>query len=186
MCEPTTALTIGMAVVSAAMASRQAAAQEKMATEMANNEYEAARRRLEAEYEEANRQIAEVQEQELEDSSDLIRKANKELGIMRVSETALSDASLGNLYFESHYTNSADLQRLEENVDKQIAAGEASKLASMEAYSSRSRQAKNQAQNVMTQAANTKSKAYLNVISTGVKAGVSQHKHQQTLAALKN
>ena len=186
MCSPTIALQVGMAAASAVMQSRQAAAQEKMATQMANNEYEAARRRLEAEYDEANRQIAEVQEQELEDASDLIRQANEELGTIRVSETALSDSSLGNLYFESSYTNSADLQRLEENVDKQIAAGEASKVASMESYKSRSQQAKNQAQNVMTQAANTKSKAYLNVISTGVKAGVSQHKHQQTLTALKN
>lgn len=186
MCSPTIALQVGMAVASAAMASRQAAAQEKMAAQIANDEYAAAQRRLEAEYEEANRQIAEVQEQELEDSSDLIRQANKELGIMRVSETALSDSSLGNLYFESHYTQSADLQRLDENVDKQIDAGEASKVASMEAYSSRSRQAKNQAQNVMTQAANARSRAYLNVISTGVKAGVSEHKHQQTLTALKN
>ncbi len=185
MCSPTIALQVGMAAASAVMTSRQASAQERMATQMANDEYEAARRRLEGEYDEANRQIAEVQEQELEDASDLIRQANNELGTMRVSETALSDSSLGNLFFESHYTHSVDLQRLDENVDKQIAAGEASKLASVESYKNRSQQAKNQAQNTMTQAANATSKSYLNVISTGVSAGVGEHKHQQTLKALK-
>ena len=185
MCSPTIALQVGMAVASAAMTSRQAAAQEKMATQIANDEYEAARRRLDAEYDEANRQIAEVQEQEIEDSSDLIRQANEELGTMRVSETALSDSSLGNLFFESHYTHSADLQRLGENVDKQIASGEASKSASMEAYKSRTQGARNQAQNTMMQASNAKSRAYLNIVSTGVSAGVSDYKHKQTLAAIK-
>lgn len=186
MCDP---LTIGLAVAGAAMNAMQQQAiakqQQQAATQQALSAYEAAEQQLEAEYAEANRQIAEVQEQEVEEASDIIRQANEELGTLRVAETALSDASLGNLYFESYYTNSVDLQRLDENTDKQIDAAEASKGAAQQGYLNTVRQAKNRASNVMMETAARSSGAMLNIVGSAAGAAASDYKQGKMIAAIK-
>lgn len=186
MCDP---VSIGLAIASAAanamMASRQAAAQEKIANAQAQASYRAAEQRANAEYAEANRQISEVQGQEVEEASDLIRAANEQLGTLRAAETALSDASLGNLYFENYYTNSADLQRLDENTEKQIAAGESSKDAAKQNYLNTTNAAKNQAQNVMMQTSASRNSAMLQIGTSAASAGASAYKQQKLITSIK-
>ena len=97
------AISIGTSVIMGGMqmmmAQQQAAQQAAIARQQAEAEYAAAKARAEAEYSEANRQIAEVQNQEIEEKSDLIRQANEQLGSLRAAETALSEGSLANLLF---------------------------------------------------------------------------------------
>lgn len=186
MCDP---VSIGLAVASsvagAVMANQQASAQEKIANEQAQASYKAAEQRVNAEYAEANRQISEVQGQEVEEASDLIRAANEQLGTLRAAETALSDASLGNLYFENYYTNSVDLQRLDENTEKQIAAGEANKGAAQQNYLNTTNAAKNQAQNVMMQTSASRNSAKLQIISSAASAGAGAYRQQKLITAIK-
>ena len=186
MCDP---LTIGLSIASAAMNAMQQSAiasqQQQMATEQALAAYDAAEQQIEAEYEEANRQIAETQEAEIEESSDIIRQANEELGTLRVAETALSDASLGNLYFETYYTNSVDLQRLDENTEKQISAAESQKAAAQQSYLTTVRGARNRAQNVMMETAARSSGSMLSIVGSGVGAAASDYKQGKMIQAIK-
>ena len=186
MCDP---VSIGLAVASAAassiMAGQQAAAQEDMANQQAQAAYKAAGQQLDADYAEANRQIAEVQGQEVDDKSDLIRTANEELGTLRVAEVALSDSSLGNLFFETHYTNSLNMVRLEENVDKKVDAGESSKVAAKQNYLNTTRMAKNQAQNVMMQTSASRNSSRLNILSSAASSGAGAYKQDKMISAIK-
>ena len=186
MCDP---VTIGLALATSTMNYMQQKAiakqQEAIASSQAKGAYKAAQDKLEAEYAEANRQIAEVQEQEVEEASDLIREANEELGTLRVAETALSDSSLGNMFFETHYTNSADLVRLDENTDKQIAVGEAHKGAAKQGYLNTVRIAKNKAQNIMMQTSANVAMAKLNIVGSTASAAGGSYQHQQQIKAIK-
>ena len=182
------AISIGTSVIMGGMqmmmAQQQAAQQAAIARQQAEAEYAAAKARAEAEYSEANRQIAEVQNQEIEEKSDLIRQANEQLGSLRAAETALSEGSLGNLFFESHYQNSADLVRITENVDKQVDAGRAAKAAASQGYINSVTIAKNNAQNTLMRANAASNAAVLQGIGTGVSGTTSAVNQKMTLDAL--
>ena len=182
------AISIGTSVIMGGMqmmmAQQQAAQQAAIARQQAEAEYAAAKARAEAEYSEANRQIAEVQNQEIEEKSDLIRQANEQLGSLRAAETALSEGSLGNLFFESHYQNSADLVRITENVDKQVDAGRAAKAAASQGYINSVTIAKNNAQNTLMRANAASNAAVLQGIGTVVSGTTSAINQRNTLDAL--
>ena len=182
------AISIGTSVIMGGMqmmmAQQQAAQQAAIARQQAEAEYAAAKARAEAEYSEANRQIAEVQNQEIEEKSDLIRQANEQLGSLRAAETALSEGSLGNLFFESHYQNSADLVRITENVDKQVDAGRAAKAAASQGYINSVTIAKNNAQNTLMRANAASNAAVLQGIGTVGSGTTSAVNQKMTLDAL--
>jgi len=192
MCEPTTmmAISIGTSVAMGGMqmmmAQQQASQQAAVARQQAEAEYAAAAQRANAEYSEANRQIGEAQIEEIETKSDLIREANEQLGTLRAAETALSDSSLGNLFFESQYQNSADLVRITEQVDKQVAAGQAAKSAAAQGYINTVTIAKNNAGNAMMRANAASNSAALQGIGTAISGTVGAVNQRNTLNALKN
>ena len=187
MCEP---ISIGLALASAAanfaMASSQAAQQEKVANAQAQEAYKAANDRVLAEYAESNRQIGEAQQQEIENASDLISQARDDLAVLVVADNgALSDNALGTIYGASYYTGSADIQRLDENTDKQIASIESNKGAAQQNYLNSVNAAKNQTQNVLLQTNASRNSAMLQIATSTASAGAGAYRHQQTLKALK-
>ena len=193
MCEMTTGTMLVISIASSVamggaqmmMAQRQAAQQAAIARQQAEAEYAAAAQRAQAEYQEANRQIAEVQEQEIEEKSDLIRQANEQLGTLRAAETALTDSSLGNLFFESHYQNSADLVRITENVSKQVDAGRAAKAAASQGYINTVTIARNNAQNTLMRTNAASNAAALQGIGSAVGGTVGALNQRQMINALK-
>ena len=189
MCDPLTiALSVAKGVMQLAQSqavAKQVRQQNEIARQQALASYDAAQKQIEAEYAEANRQIAEAQEAEVEEASDLIREANEQLGTLRVSETALSDSSLGNLFFESYYTNSLNLYRLDENVDKQISASESLKGAALQSYLTTVRGAENRAQNILAQNAAKTAGSGLNMIGSAIQSGADMYSQERTLDAIK-
>ena len=191
MCEPVTmmAISIGTSAIMGAaqmqMANQQAKQQAALARQQAEAEYAAAAQRAKAEYAEANRQIAESQEKELEDKADLIREANEELGTLRAGETALTEGSLGNLFFENQYQHSADLVRITENVDKQIAAQRAGKAAASQGYTNAVTIAKNNAQNTMVRANAASNSAALSAIGSTLQVAASANKDRMMINAMR-
>ena len=177
--------SIAMGGMQMMMAQQQAAQQAAVARQQAEAEYAAAAQRANAEYAEANRQIGEAQIEEIETKSDLIREAKEQLGTLRAAETALSDSSLGNLFFESQYQNSADLVRITEQVDKQVAAGQAAKSAAAQGYINTVTIAKNNAGNAMMRANAASNAAVMQGIGTGISGTVGAINQRNTLNALK-
>jgi hypothetical protein len=186
MCDPVSiGLTVASSVVSYMGASAQASAQERIAAQQAQATYTAAEQQRKADEAETNRQLAETQQQGYEEKSDLIRQANEELGTLQASETALSDASLGNLYYETFYTDALNLSRVEDNMDKAVDQAAASKVAIQQQYLNTTRLAQNQAQNVMANAAASRNSAMLNIVSSTASAGGKAFTQQQSLNAIK-
>ncbi len=188
MCGPIA--SIGLAIASSAanfaMASSQAAQQEKIANAQAQEAYRAANERVLAEYAEANRQISEAQQKEIEDASDLISQARNDLAVLTVADNgALSDSALGNIYGAAYYDHSSDLQRLDENTDKQIASIESNKGAAQQNYLNSVNAAKNQTQNVLMQTNANRNSAMLQIGTSVASAGTSAYRHQETIKALK-
>lgn len=182
------AISIGVSAAMAGMqmkmAQQQAEQQAKIAAEQARAEYAAAEAKAKAEFAEANRQIAESQEKEIEDKADLIREANEELGTLRAGETALTEGSLGNLFFENQYQNSADLVRITENVDKQIDAQRAGKAATSQGYTNAVTIAKNNAQNTMVRANAASNSATLRAIGSTLQVAASANKDRMMIDAM--
>lgn len=191
MCEPATMMAISIAssaVMGAAqmqMANQQAKQQAAIARQQAEAEYAAAKAEAEARYAEANRQIAESQEKEIEDKADLIREANEELGTLRAGETALTDGSLGNLFFENMYQNSADLVRITENVDKQIDAQRSAKAAASQGYTNAVTIARNNAQNTLMRANAASNSAKLQAIGSTLQVAASANRDRMMINAMK-
>ena len=179
------ATSAAMSAMQMQMANQQAKQQAAIAKQQAEAEYAAAKAEAEARYAEANRQIAESQEKEIEDKADLIREANEELGTLRAGETALTDGSLGNLFFENMYQNSADLVRITENVDKQIDAQRSAKSAASQGYTNAVTIAKNNAQNTLMRANAASNSAKLQAIGSTLQVAASANKDRMMINAMK-
>ncbi len=187
-----TGMEIGMMALSGAgqflnmrMQQQQAAMAARIARQKAAAEAEAARQRAEAEYAEANRQIAEAQDKELEDKSDIIREANEQLGTLRAGETALTEGSLGNVFFEQGYAHSADLVRITEQTDKLVAAGRSQKAASSQGFTNAVTIAQNNMRNDIMRANAASTAAVMGFVSSGLQIGAGALKHHQTIEAIK-
>ncbi len=179
------ALSAGSSMMNMMMQQQQAAAAAAQARRQAEAEAVAAKARAEAEYAEANRQVAEAQQKEIEEKSDLIREANEELGAMRAAETSLTEGSLGNLFFENDYAHAVDLIRVGDQTDKMIDAARAQKAASSMGYTNAVTIAQNNAQNAILRAGAQSAAATMNFVSTGIQIGVGQYKHDQMVQAIK-
>ena len=179
------ATSAAMGAAQMQMANQQAKQQAAIARQQAEAEYAAAKAEAEARYAEANRQIAESQEKEIEDKADLIREANEELGPLRAGETALTDGSLGNLFFENMYQNSADLVRITENVDKQIDAQRSAKAAASQGYTNAVTIARNNAQNTLMRANAASNSAKLQAIGSTLQVAASANRDRVMLNAMK-
>ena len=178
----TSAATSGMQMMAA---QQQAAQQAAVARQQRDAEIKAARQQAEAEFAEANRQIAEAQEKEVEDKADLIREANEELGTLRAAETALTDGSLGNLFFENAFQHSADLVRITENVDKLVDAQESSKLASSQGFSNAVTVASNNATNTIVRARANAQSSKISAIGSTLNVAASSNAQRLQLNAAK-
>ena len=100
-------LSVASSVASTAMTTVSANAQ-------ADAEFEAAEAQRKAEEQEALRLLAQEQQEGLEQQSDIMRSAQKELGAVQASETMLTESSLGSLLYAGAYDLNVGLGRVEE------------------------------------------------------------------------
>lgn len=186
MCDPVTMLILSVASSGAQMmaAKSEANKAEARAQQQAQDEYAAANQQLEADYAEQQRQIVDTQEQEFEEKSDAIRAANKSLGTLRATETALSDSSLGTILFEEAYGNALNYTRLGNSADNKIATLESNKEAAKQSYISRTTLAENNLENASAEAEARRQTATLNFVAQGVSLGTSYANHQSTIGRI--
>lgn len=110
MCDPIT----GMALASVASSVISTGMTTVAAGQQAKAEFEAAEAQRKAEEAEALRGIAQEYQEGLEQQSDIMRSAQKELGAVQASETMLTESSLGSLLYAARYNESVGLGRIEE------------------------------------------------------------------------
>lgn len=180
----TTALLISSAM-SAGVAVMQANAAASRARDQANAEYKAAAEETKAKYQEANRKIADEQADNLDEQSDRIRQANEALGTLRASETALSDSSLGTIFFEQAYGDALNYTRIDENSKREQAAYESEKYGAEQSYLNRTTLAQNNANNAIAESNARKTGAMLNLVGSGLKIHAQDQYNQQMLGAIK-
>lgn len=187
MCDPVTMLILSVASSGAQMIAAQSEANkaEARAQKQAQDEYAAANQQLEADYAEQQRQIADAQSEEFEAKSDAIRAANKSLGTLRATETALSDSSLGTILFEEAYGNALNYTRLGNTADNKIRSLESNKEAAKQSYISRTTLAENNLENASAEASARRKSATLNFVASGVQLGTSYANQKSTIAAIK-
>jgi ElaB/YqjD/DUF883 family membrane-anchored ribosome-binding protein len=186
MCITLAVAQIAMSAVNAAVAINQANQAADRARQQAMQEYEAAKRETEAAYQETNRKIAESQLDQMEAESDAIRAANKSLGTLRATESALSDSSLGTIFFEEAYTNGLNFSRMNTNGKREVTALISEKYASEQAYINRTTMAANQAENYIAESNARKTGAILGAVGSGLQIGSSYYANQQLTNAIAN
>jgi len=184
MCITLAVAQIAATAMSAAVAVNQAKQAEQRAQQQAQREYEAAVRETENAYQETNRKIAEAQLQEMENESDAIRAANKALGSLRATESSLSDASLGTIFFEEAYTNGMNFSRMDTNAKRDITALVSEKYASEQAYINRTTMAQNQAENYIAESNARKTSAILGAVGSSLQIGSNYYANQKLTNAI--
>jgi hypothetical protein len=160
---------IALSAVQGVMAIQQANAAAARAREQAQQEYKAAAEETKAKYQEANRKIAEEQLDTLDEQSDRVRAANEALGTLRATETALSDSSLGTIFFENAYGDALNYTRIDENSKREQMAYESEKYGAEQSYINRTTLAQNNATNAIAESNARKTNAILGVASSGLK-----------------
>ncbi|MDB4225468.1 hypothetical protein N9778_00400 [Hyphomicrobiales bacterium] len=188
MCDPITLMMMASAATSGVQmiaAKSEANKAEIRAQSQAQDEYDAAQEQLKGEYAEQQRQIVDTQQKEFEDKSDAIRAANKSLGTLRATETALSDSSLGTILFEEAYGNALNYTRLGKSADNRVSTLESNKQAAKQSYISRTTLAENNLENAAAEASARRKTAGLNFVAQGVSLGVGQINQNATIAAIK-
>jgi hypothetical protein len=177
---------IALSVAQGAMQIQQANQAASRARSQAQAEYEAAARETQAAYQESQRKIAERQMDSIDEQSDAIREANEALGTLRATETALSDSSLGTIFFENAYGNALNYTRLDENAKREITALESEKYGAEQAYINRTTVARNQAENAIAESNARKTGALLGIAGSGLQI-YSQNAYQnKIITAIEN
>ena len=184
MCMTLMIASLAMSAVQGVAAMNEAKRAETRAREQANESYRQAAANTKAQYAETNRKIAEENIDALAEKSDAIREANYALGTFRASETALSDGSLGTVFFEQMYGENLAFSRMEKNQQRQLFALESEKTASEINYINQTTQVKNQAANQIAEANARKSAAMMNMVGSGLSIGTSYYNQQATLEAI--
>jgi hypothetical protein len=161
-------LQIGAAVVSGVMQMQQADNAAARAAQQARDEQAAALAETKAQYAETNRKQAEAQLDQMVEESAAIRKANEQLGTLRATETALSDSSLGTIFFEEGYGQALSYSQITTNGKREIAALESEKYASEQSYINRVTQANNQAENLIAESNARRTGAILGALGSGL------------------
>jgi len=162
MCDPIsatalTAISIGASAASTAMTAVSAGQQAKA-------EFEAAEAQRKAEEQEALRLLAEEQQESLDQQSDVVRAAQKELGELQASETMLTESSLGSILFSGEYGKQVGLGRIEEKEARDVSLRKSQQLAAINEQSNRGRIAS-------TKASSQIGKAVAGTLSTAASAG---------------
>ena len=106
-------LSVASSVASTAMTTVSANAQ-------ADAEFEAAEAQRKAEEQEALRGIAQEQQEGLEQQSDIMRSAQKELGAVQASENNLAMSTLGTFLLSGEYDLSVGLSRIDDQTKSDI------------------------------------------------------------------
>lgn len=176
---------IALSAMQGVMAISQANAAARRAEEQAQAEYRAAAEETKAKYQEGNRKIAESQADALDEQSDRIRAANEALGTLRATETALSDSSLGTIFFENAYGDALNYTRIDENAKREQMALESEKYGAEQSYINRTTLAQNQASNAIAEANARKTSAVLGIASSGLKIYSADLAQQSTIAAIR-
>jgi len=178
MCDPFTLMMIasaGTKLVSAGIENKatknEANIAENRAQKAAKQEYAASEKQLAADYAESQRQIADTQTEELEGKSDAIRAANKSLGTLRATETALSDSSLGTILFEEAYGNALNYTRIGNTADRKTSAIESNKVTQKESYISRTTLAANNMENASAESDKRRRTSDLKLASSVLQIG---------------
>lgn len=188
MCDPITLMMMAQGAMSGMQmiaAKKEANKAEARAVQQAEDEKIAANQQLEADYAEQQRQISDTQSEAFEGKSDAIRAANKALGTLRATETALSDSSLGSLMFEEAYGNALNYARLSKSTDKKIDALESNKNAAQQSFLNRTTLADNNLENTLAETSARKKSATLNFAASTIQMGVGAYQHNQTIKAIK-
>ena len=117
MCDPIT----GMALASVASSVISTGMTAVSANAQADAEFKAAEAQRQAEEQEALRVMAQEQQEGLEQQSDIMRSAQKELGAAQASENMLTESSLGALLLSARYNEQQGLGRIEEQTARDAA-----------------------------------------------------------------
>jgi len=176
---------IALSVAQGAMAIQQANKASDRAASQAEAEYVAAAEETKAKYSESNRKISDDQQDTFDSQSDRIREANKALGTLRATETALSDSSLGTIFFENAYGDALNFSRINETSQRKQMAFESEKYAAQTSYINRTTQAHNQATNAIAESNARRTGALLSTASSGLSIYSGDVKNTQMLNAIK-
>jgi len=159
MGDPVTAgLMVAASIASTAMTTVSANAQ-------ADAEFKAAEAQRKAEEQEALRLLAQEQQESLEQQSDVVRAAQKELGELQASETMLTESSLGSILFAGEYGTQVGLGRIAEKEARDVALRESQQMGAINEQSNRGKRAAGLASSQI-------STAIGNTILTGASAGI--------------
>ena len=158
MGDPVTAgLMVAASIASTAMTISSANAQ-------ADAEFEAAEQQRKAEEAEALRLLAQEQQESLDQQSDVVRTAQKELGDLQASETMLTESSLGSILFNGEYGTQVGLGRISEKETRDVALRKSQQLGAINEQANRG--------NVAAAKASAQiSAAVASTVSTAVSAG---------------
>jgi len=186
MCSPPQIMMMMIAATAAQTASTIAEANkaENRANDQLADEFKAASTQLDNEYQEGQRKIVEAQGEDFEGKSDAIRTANKALGTMRATESALTDSSLGTLMFEEAYGNALNYSRLDDTGKRKVMALESEKFGAEQSYISRTTLAANQNANLAADLSARRTGAMLNLASSGLNIYSGYQSQQASLAAI--
>jgi hypothetical protein len=170
-----------IAVASLALSAVSTFAQARASSEAAQGEMDAAAATAKLQMAEATRQQEETNRVATEDKSDVIRRANYELGTIRVtaSELGAGGSSLSRLATELGAVKGTDLGRIESNRAGSVAALQSQKVA-----------ARQGAQNIISSAYQSakaqRTAAVLGFAGTALSIGGGYYKDQAMLEAQKN
>jgi len=164
MCDPISAtalaaISIGASAASTAMTTVSAGQQAKA-------EFKAAEAQRKAEEQEALRLLAQEQQESLDQQSDVVRTAQKELGDLQASETMLTESSLGSILFTGEYGTQVGLGRISEKETRDVDLRKSQQLGAINEQANRGNVA-------AAKASGQISAAVLSTISTAVSAGTS-------------
>jgi hypothetical protein len=135
MGDPVTAgLMVAASLASTAMTTVSANAQ-------ADAEFKAAEAQRKAEEQEALRLLAQEQQESLEQQSDVVRAAQKELGELQASETMLTESSLGSILFSGEYGTQVGLGRIAEKEARDVALRESQQMGAINEQRNRGKRA---------------------------------------------
>lgn len=170
-----------LAIGSLAMSGVTAFVQAGQAKSNAEAEAEAAAQENTLRQQELTRQQEEVQGIAREERSDVVRRANRELGTIRAmaGEMGASRGAFARMVAELGGAEGIDIARINRNRDNRVDSLQASKVSSTQSYANRVTRANNQASSQITSAA-------LGFVGSGLQIGSGYYQRQQDLNLAQN
>jgi hypothetical protein len=179
---------VGLSAFSAGFGFLQARGQANAEIEAANIRAQQATQQAKAQYEEIDRQQREVNRIAEEQRADRVRKADQELGSLRVlaGERGLSGTTFFSMAQEVGYWSGLDISRINENRDANIAAGEASKKSAQQGALNTIQIAQNQAKVASHGVGLAAIGTGLQIVGAGVDAYTDYKNHQDEMDLMNN